>query len=104
MGTGSGPAQRRGRVSRSGLAGGIRLLGFVRLASFAGDLVALKLVAVFGQPGDRVEKGQRLAIVEAMKMEHVLVASSDAEVAEIAAEPGTQVAEGARLIVLKTEG
>jgi 3-methylcrotonyl-CoA carboxylase alpha subunit len=62
-----------------------------------------KLVAVFVRPGDRVEKGQRLAIVEAMKMEHVLVAPSDAEVAEIAAEPGAQVAEGARLIVLKTE-
>jgi 3-methylcrotonyl-CoA carboxylase alpha subunit len=62
-----------------------------------------KLIAVFVQSGDRVEKGQRLAIVEAMKMEHVLVAPSDAEVTEIAAEPGTQVAEGARLIVLKTE-
>ena len=62
-----------------------------------------KLIAIFVQPGDRVEKGQRLAIVEAMKMEHVLVAPSDAEVAEIAAEPGAQVAEGARLIVLKTE-
>jgi len=62
-----------------------------------------KLVAVFVQPGDKVEKGQRLAIVEAMKMEHVLVAPSDGEVAEIAAEPGTQVAEGARLIVLKAE-
>jgi len=62
-----------------------------------------KLVAVFVQPGDKVEKGQRLAIVEAMKMEHVLVAPSDGEVAEIAAEPGAQVAEGARLIVLKAE-
>jgi len=62
-----------------------------------------KLIAVFVQPGDRVEKGQRLAVVEAMKMEHVLVAPSDGEVAEIAAEPGAQVAEGARLIVLKAE-
>ncbi|MBZ6076831.1 acetyl/propionyl/methylcrotonyl-CoA carboxylase subunit alpha [Microvirga puerhi] len=62
-----------------------------------------KLVAVFVKPGDRVEKGQRLAIVEAMKMEHALVAPADGEVAEIAAEPGAQVAEGARLIVLKTE-
>jgi 3-methylcrotonyl-CoA carboxylase alpha subunit len=62
-----------------------------------------KLIAVFVQPGERVEKGQRLAIVEAMKMEHVLVAPSDAEIAEIAAEPGAQVAEGARLIVLKTK-
>ena len=29
------------------------------------------------KPGDRVEKGQRLAIVEAMKMEHALVAPAD---------------------------
>ncbi|WP_445500477.1 acetyl/propionyl/methylcrotonyl-CoA carboxylase subunit alpha [Microvirga sp. G4-2] len=62
-----------------------------------------KLVAMFVQPGDTVEKGQRLAIVEAMKMEHVLVAPSDGEVVEIAAEPGAQVAEGARLIVLKAQ-
>jgi 3-methylcrotonyl-CoA carboxylase alpha subunit len=62
-----------------------------------------KLVALFVQPGDRVEKGQRLAVVEAMKMEHALLAPADGEVAEIAAEPGAQVAEGARLIVLKTE-
>ena len=47
-----------------------------------------KLIAVFVQPGDRVEKGQRLAIVEAMKMEHALVAPADGEVAEIAAEAG----------------
>ncbi len=62
-----------------------------------------KLIAMFVQAGDKVEKGQRLAIVEAMKMEHVLVAPADGEVAEIAAEPGAQVAEGARLIVLKAE-
>jgi 3-methylcrotonyl-CoA carboxylase alpha subunit len=62
-----------------------------------------KLIAVFVQPGDRVEKGQRLAIVEAMKMEHALVAPMHGEVAEIAAEVGAQVAEGARLIVLKME-
>jgi 3-methylcrotonyl-CoA carboxylase alpha subunit len=62
-----------------------------------------KLIAVFVKPGDRVEKGQRLAIVEAMKMEHALVAPTDGEVAEVASEVGAQVAEGARLIVLKTE-
>jgi 3-methylcrotonyl-CoA carboxylase alpha subunit len=62
-----------------------------------------KLIALFVRPGDRVEKGQRLAIVEAMKMEHALVAPADGEVAEVAAEPGQQVAEGARLIVLKGE-
>ncbi|HVL70316.1 MAG TPA: acetyl/propionyl/methylcrotonyl-CoA carboxylase subunit alpha [Beijerinckiaceae bacterium] len=60
-----------------------------------------KLVAVFVQPGDRVEKGQRLAVVEAMKMEHALLAPSDGEVAEVA-EAGQQVAEGAKLVVIRT--
>jgi 3-methylcrotonyl-CoA carboxylase alpha subunit len=60
-----------------------------------------KLIAVFVAPGDQVEKGQRLAILEAMKMEHVLAAPIDGEVAEVAAEAGAQVAEGATLIVLQ---
>ncbi len=59
-----------------------------------------KLLAVFVTAGETVAKGQRLAIVEAMKMEHVLTASRDAIVAEVAATAGQQVAEGARLIVL----
>jgi 3-methylcrotonyl-CoA carboxylase alpha subunit len=60
-----------------------------------------KLVAVFVKAGERVQKGQRLAVVEAMKMEHALLAPADGEVAEITAEPGAQVAEGARLIVVR---
>jgi 3-methylcrotonyl-CoA carboxylase alpha subunit len=59
-----------------------------------------KLVALFVKPGDRVEKGQRLAVIEAMKMEHVLLAPAAGEVIEVAAETGAQVAEGARLIGL----
>jgi 3-methylcrotonyl-CoA carboxylase alpha subunit len=59
-----------------------------------------KLVAVFVSPGERVTKGQRLAILEAMKMEHALLAPSDGEVVEVAAEAGAQVAENARLIVI----
>jgi 3-methylcrotonyl-CoA carboxylase alpha subunit len=62
-----------------------------------------KLVAVFVAVGETVEKGQRLAVVEAMKMEHALLAPMAGEVAEIAAEPGAQVAEGARLIVIAGE-
>jgi 3-methylcrotonyl-CoA carboxylase alpha subunit len=62
-----------------------------------------KLVAVFVTPGERVEKGQRLAVVEAMKMEHALLAPAAGEVAEVAAEPGAQVTEGAPLIVIRTE-
>ncbi len=62
-----------------------------------------KLVGVFVAPGDQVEKGQRLAIVEAMKMEHALLSPRAGEIAEVLAEAGSQVAEGARLIVLAPE-
>ena len=59
-----------------------------------------KLVALFVAQGDSVAKGQRLAIVEAMKMEHVLTAPRDGTVTELGAEPGAQVAEGAKVVVL----
>ena len=59
-----------------------------------------KVVAVFVKAGDRVTKGQRLGILEAMKMEHALVAPQDGDVQEVGAEVGQQVAEGARLVVL----
>jgi 3-methylcrotonyl-CoA carboxylase alpha subunit len=59
-----------------------------------------KLVALFVTAGEAVTKGQRLAIVEAMKMEHVLTAPRDGTVTEVGAEPGAQVAEGAKVVVL----
>ncbi len=59
-----------------------------------------KLIALFVAAGDAVVKGQRLAIVEAMKMEHVLTAPRDGTVSEIGAAPGAQVAEGAKVVVL----
>ena len=61
-----------------------------------------KVVAVFVALGERVEKGQRLAVVEAMKMEHALVAPVSGEVVEVAAEPGAQVAEGTLLVHIRT--
>jgi 3-methylcrotonyl-CoA carboxylase alpha subunit len=59
-----------------------------------------KLIAVFVAAGERVEKGQRVAVVEAMKMEHALLAPRDGVVAEVVAQPGAQVAEGAALVTL----
>ena len=59
-----------------------------------------KLVALFVSPGEAVVKGQRLAIVEAMKMEHVLTAPRDGIVSEVAGEPGVQLAEGAKVVVI----
>ncbi|PSC03011.1 carbamoyl-phosphate synthase subunit L [Alsobacter soli] len=60
-----------------------------------------KVVAIFVTEGEVVEKGQRLAVVEAMKMEHALVAPRAGTVIEIAAEAGQQVPEGAKLVVVE---
>ncbi len=59
-----------------------------------------KLVALMVQAGDAVTKGQKVAIVEAMKMEHALVAPRDGVVAEVIGDVGAQVGEGARVVVL----
>ena len=62
-----------------------------------------KLIALFVAKGDVVEKGQRLAIVEAMKMEHALVAPRAGIVAEVSGAPGGQVALGAKIVVIHTD-
>lgn len=59
--------------------------------------------SVFVAAGDHVEKGARLAILEAMKMEHTLTAGRDGTVAEVLAKAGDQVEAGAALIVLDDE-
>jgi 3-methylcrotonyl-CoA carboxylase alpha subunit len=57
-----------------------------------------KVLALLVADGDLVEKGQRVAIVEAMKMEHSLTALRAGRVKDIAVAAGSQVAEGARLM------
>lgn len=57
--------------------------------------------AVSVAPGQGVAKGDRLAILEAMKMEHALTAARDGVVAEVLASVGAQVEAGAALIRLK---
>ncbi|RDV05505.1 acetyl/propionyl/methylcrotonyl-CoA carboxylase subunit alpha [Undibacter mobilis] len=59
-----------------------------------------KVLAVLVEQGASVARGQRLAIIEAMKMEHTLTAPLDGTVAEIAASAGSQIAEGARVMVI----
>ena len=46
------------------------------------------LVSVSAQAGQRVEAGEPLAVIEAMKMENVLKAGSAGTVARLLAEPG----------------
>ena len=59
-----------------------------------------KVLALLVGNGQQVEKGQRLAIIEAMKMEHTLTAPRTGRVAGVAVSAGSQVAEGARLMTI----
>jgi len=61
-----------------------------------------KVLALLVSNGEQVEKGQRLAIVEAMKMEHALTAPHSGRVAGIAVTVGSQVAEGAKLMTIES--
>jgi 3-methylcrotonyl-CoA carboxylase alpha subunit len=63
-----------------------------------------KLLAVLVEPGAMVNKGQRVAVVEAMKMEHSLTAPIAGRVGEIAATAGSQIAEGAKIMVIEPFG
>ena len=59
-----------------------------------------KLVALFVVEGEVVEKGQRVAIVEAMKMEHPVLAPRAGTVEGIAFDAGSQLGEGARILTI----
>jgi 3-methylcrotonyl-CoA carboxylase alpha subunit len=61
-----------------------------------------KVVSFAVKAGDKVSKGQALAVMEAMKMEHTIAAPADGVVAELMYAPGDQVAEGAELLSLQT--
>ena len=58
---------------------------------------------MLAQPGQSVREGDRLAVLEAMKMEHSLLAARDGVVAEVLAETGAQVAAGAPLVRLEDD-
>ena len=59
-----------------------------------------KVVSFAVRPGDKVSKGQPLAVMEAMKMEHTIAAPVDGVVAELLYAPGDQVTEGSELLKL----
>jgi 3-methylcrotonyl-CoA carboxylase alpha subunit len=62
-----------------------------------------RVLAVFAAIGDRVASGQRLAVIEAMKMEHTLRAPFAGIVKELPVSTGAQVVEGAPIMVLEPE-
>ena len=59
-----------------------------------------KVLSFAVKVGEKVSKGQPLAVMEAMKMEHTIAAPADGTVAEILYVPGDQVVEGAELLTM----
>ena len=59
-----------------------------------------KVVAYLAAVGARVQRGQALAVMEAMKMEHTISAPHDGVVQELLYAVGDQVAEGGELLRL----
>ena len=59
-----------------------------------------RLVAVLAKPGDAVRKGQRVVVLEAMKMQHEIAATRDGVIASVAVKEGDQVATRAVLAAL----
>ncbi len=57
-----------------------------------------KLISFLAQAGDSVKRGQALAVMEAMKMEHTISAPRDGRVQELLFAAGDQVPEGAELL------
>ena len=62
-----------------------------------------RLVAVAVEEGETVEAGKRLAVVEAMKMEHALVAPRAGVVRDLTANVGDQVEMGDRIMRVEAE-
>jgi 3-methylcrotonyl-CoA carboxylase alpha subunit len=57
-----------------------------------------RIVAVLVQPGQTVAKGTPLIVMEAMKMEHTIVALSAGQVDQVCVKVTDQVSEGAQLL------
>ncbi len=92
-------------------AGGSARVGEFDLIAHAGDGTAGggslaapmpgKVISYLARPGEAVKRGQALAVMEAMKMEHTLHAPHDGIVAELLYAVGDQVAEGGALLRLE---
>ena len=59
------------------------------------------VVAILKQKDDTVVAGERLMVLEAMKMEHTIQAPHDGLVLDVFFEVGAQVNEGVELVRIK---
>jgi biotin carboxyl carrier protein len=95
---GGGAAPRAPRASAgtstaqaptAGQKGGVR-------AQIAGRILSIKV-----KPGDAVERGQVLLLLEAMKMENEVKAPAGGIVREILVAEGARVSEGETLVIVE---
>ncbi len=90
--------QSRARFASRGRGGAANASGNMLRAPMPGRLTKL-----FVRAGDKVALGDRIAVVEAMKMEHVLHAPMDGEIKTLPAREGEQVDLGAVIAELDTD-
>lgn len=73
-----------------------------------GDVVTAPMAgavtSVLVKAGDKIAKGQTVATIEAMKMEHQLKAPRDGVISETLVKIGDQVTIRAKIVLLKSEG
>ena len=62
-----------------------------------------QLLSIDVSIGDSVTKGQRIAVLEAMKMQHELIAPGDGTVADVVAVAGKQIGAGDLIMMLELE-
>ncbi|MDR2520343.1 MAG: acetyl-CoA carboxylase biotin carboxyl carrier protein subunit [Bacteroidales bacterium OttesenSCG-928-I14] len=58
------------------------------------------ILDIFCEVGDSVKKGQKLLILEAMKMENIINADKDGVIKDVKVSKGNSVLEGAVLVVI----
>ncbi|SEG09075.1 3-methylcrotonoyl-CoA carboxylase, alpha subunit [Thalassococcus halodurans] len=61
------------------------------------------VIAVVAKAGDSVSEGDRLLVMEAMKMEHAITAAQDGVIAEMLVSEGDQVEQGALLVRMQED-
>lgn len=67
-------------------------------APMHGQLLSIDVAA-----GEAVQKGQRIAVLEAMKMQHEIIAPGDGCVVEVAASAGKQIGAGDVIMMLELD-
>lgn len=85
------------RMRLGGLQAGIELQGRQRVSV----PMPGKVIAVLVSEGDKVERGQGLVIVEAMKMENEVRSPINGEVKEVKVKVGDSLEAGATLLVVE---